>query len=441
MNIATSTSLLVRLCSIVIPLSACGGSGGGADPSATYTVSGTVSGLTRAGVTLSDGTDTIAIAAGATSFTLPVTFHAGETYAVTISAQEPSRDETCTLDAATGTVHAADVSDLALVCAPTHWVATPIAGVAISPDDDSCELRDGPGAQATFCLPQDLVAARDGTIYVGGPDVIRVIANDDQHHVTTLVAEPDLDPPPPGRIGPTYRTPSMEIDGITFDDATGTLYFSDSESDQIFTVTPGVGVASLAGGHSGTADGQGASARFNQPWGLALGTDGNLRVADLFGMTVREVTPGGAVTTIAGTPGSGGFVDGPGPTAKFQLPLAVAQDAGGNLYVVDYNNEAIREIAPDGTVSTLAGGTAGRADGVGKAASFAEPNSIAVDPMGNVFVADFTNRALRKISAGGVVTTILQYDAPDGIANVSARPDGSLIAITEQRQIVRIAPQ
>lgn len=433
-----SPELLVWLCSIVIPLSACGS---GVDPSTTYTVSGTVRGLTGTGVTLSDGSDTIEIPAGATSFTLPAAFHAGDTYAVTIRTQEASRDETCTLESASGTVHAENVSTIALVCAPTQWGITTIAGVAHS-TDDSYDLRDGPGAQAYFWLPQDLVAASDGTIYVAGTDTIRVIANDDQHHVTTLVAEPDTEAPPTGRIGPMYRTPSSEIDGIALD-AAGKLYFSDGDSYQVFTLTPGAGVASIAGSahQDGTADGQGANARFFQPRGVALGADGNLRVADLYNNTIRQVTPGGEVTTIAGVPKVSGLVDGPEATAKFWLPTALAQDASGNTYVVDYDNNAIRAISPDGTVSTLAGGTAGHADGVGRAASFDQPNSIAVDPMGNLFVADLANHALRKISAGAVVTTVLQYDATEGIVNVSAQPDGSLVAITQNLQIVRIAPQ
>jgi serine/threonine protein kinase, bacterial len=166
-------------------------------------------------------------------------------------------------------------------------------------------------------------------------------------------------------------------------------------------------VSTLAGnGSAGFADGQGTAAQFRFPAGLAIDSSDTLYVADRTNHSIRKVTPSGAVTTWAGTFATG-FVDGQGNDARFYTPFDVAVAKDNTVYVVDSWNNAIRKISPSGYVTTLAGsGTAGYADGTGAAAQFNGPNGIVVDDTtGNVYVADFNNRRIRKITPSGEVTT------------------------------------
>jgi hypothetical protein len=120
--------------------------------------------------------------------------------------------------------------------------------------------------------------------------------------------------------------------------------------------------------------------------------------ADYWNHLIRKITPAGWVTTLAGS-GSAGSADGTGTAASFNLPVGVALDGSGNVYVADGVNNLIRKITSAGVVSTLAGsGSVGSADGTGTAASFNNPYGVAVDGSGNVYVADFGNHLIRKIA-------------------------------------------
>ncbi len=200
--------------------------------------------------------------------------------------------------------------------------------------------------------------------------------------------------------------------GVAVDTA-GNVYVADLGNDTIRKVTPTGTVTTLAGlaGTPGAADGQGTSARFLHPSGLTVGPMGNIYVADSGNHTIRLVTPAGKVTTLAGVAGSPGNTDGPTNVAQFCDPRDVAVDRAGNVYVADTANHRIRKISTTGTVMTLAGPTGspwdkvGWTDGAGGAVRFNYPWSVAVDPAGNVFVADRDNDTIRKVTPAGVVTT------------------------------------
>src|SRR2546423_1786713 len=162
----------------------------------------------------------------------------------------------------------------------------------------------------------------------------------------------------------------------------------------------------LAGysGH-GSIDARGSAARFNIPWGIAADTTGNLYVADMQNHTIRKITPAGDASTLAGLTGISGSADGTNTNARFSQPCSVAVDTSGTLYVADTGNHTIRKITSAGVVSTFAGlpGVSGTNNGTGPNARFYQPEGVAVDASGNVYVADTWNHSIRKITlAAGV---------------------------------------
>ena len=175
-------------------------------------------------------------------------------------------------------------------------------------------------------------------------------------------------------------------------DSAGNVYVADAYNDEIRKITPSGVVTTLAGsaGQAGSSDGTGSAARFIDPCGVAVDSAGNVYVADYGNDEIRKITPSGVVTTLAGSAGQTGSSDGTGSAARFDDPMGVAVDSAGNVYVADYGNDEIRKITPSGVVTTLAGsaGQTGSSDGTGSAARFDYPMGVAVDSAGNVYVAD-----------------------------------------------------
>jgi sugar lactone lactonase YvrE len=148
--------------------------------------------------------------------------------------------------------------------------------------------------------------------------------------------------------------------------------------------------------------------------------------------TIRKITPSGVVSTFAGSATATGSTDGTGAAARFDQPEGVAVDGAGNVFVADFGNDTIRKITPSGVVSTLAGsaGQSGSADGTGAAARFYYPSGVEVDGAGNVFVADFGNNAIRKITPAGVVTTVVGVAAQTSVGNLPGPLPASIIGPT-----------
>ncbi|HTZ21531.1 MAG TPA: hypothetical protein VMC06_11680, partial [Opitutaceae bacterium] len=178
-------------------------------------------------------------------------------------------------------------------------------------------------------------------------------------------------------------------------------------------------ITTLAGGSPGNTDGHGTAARFNQPSGIAADAWGNLYVADFYNNTIRKVNPTGDVTTLAGLAGSSGSADGFGSTARFYGPCGITADASGNLFVTDFYNNTIRKVSSVGVVTTVAGlaGSQGSTDGFGSTAQFYMPNGIANDSAGNLYVTDMGNSTVRKITPVGVVTTVAGLAGSRGSAD------------------------
>jgi PKD repeat protein len=161
------------------------------------------------------------------------------------------------------------------------------------------------------------------------------------------------------------------------------------------------------------------AAGFNTPTSVAVDGSGNVYVADEYNHTIRKVTPAGVVSTVAGLAGVSGSADGTGSAARFYYPSSVAVDGSGNVYVADFFNHTVRRISPSGVVSTLAGlaGVSGSADGTGSAARFTNPWGMAVDDAGTLYVADKGNSTIRKVTPNGVVSTIAGLAGNPGSAD------------------------
>jgi uncharacterized repeat protein (TIGR01451 family) len=313
-------------------------------------------------------------------------------------------------------------------------VVTTLAGLA-----GSIGSADGTGSAARFNFPSAVAVDSSGNVYVADENNNTIRKITPAGVVTTLAGLA-------GSYGSADGTGSAARfyypAGIAVD-SSGNVYVADTYNNTIRKITPDGVVTTLAGCamcNPDSVDGTGSDARFNSPWGVAVDSSGNVYVADTYNNTIRKITPAGVVTTLAGLTGAYGSDDGTGSAARFNQPLGVAVDSSGNVYVADAaftsfgdpGNNSIRKITPVGVVTTLAGltGTIGSDDGTGGAARFADPQGVAVDSSGNVYVADspyfnYSSEAsiagdtIRKITPGGVVTTLA------GLAGVDGSDDGT----------------
>jgi DNA-binding beta-propeller fold protein YncE len=194
---------------------------------------------------------------------------------------------------------------------------------------------------------------------------------------------------------------------VSYNAAKTSLYVSDTYNNVIRTVSLTGLTNTLTNPTLGYLDGDKSIAQFYGSKGTATDAAGNTYVADAGNNVIRKITSAGIVSTFAGN-GTAGYADGTGAIVKFNNPQSVAVDpASGNVYVADRNNHIIRKITPTGIVSTFAGlTTPGFTDGVGTAATFNQPVAVAVDASGNVYVADYKNLSIRKITSAGDVSTV-----------------------------------
>ena len=317
-----------------------------------------------------------------------------------------------------GNVYVADTYNHTIRKVTSGGVVTTLAGTAGVIGSD-----DGTGSAAQFSYPAAVAVDGAGNVYVAdsGNNTIRKITPGGV--VTTLAGTPGTG----GSADGTGSAAQFSIPNCIAVDGSGTLYVADTGNLTIRKITPGGEVTTLAGtaGVIGSDDGTGSAARFNTPQGVTVDGSGNVYVADSGNNTIRKITPGAVVTTLAGAVGSPGVADGTGSAAQFSYPYGVAADASGKVYVADRDNHTIRKITSGGVVTTVAGTASnhGSADGTGSTARFNGPRGVAVDGSGNVYVADTYNHAIRKIASGAVVTTCAgtaPYGSTDG-SGVNAR--------------------
>ncbi len=403
---ASSVARIGAVAGAVMLVASCGGGGGGGTflpmvappPPATvppvvkHSIGGTVTGLEGRLVLQNNAGDDLQLSADG-KFTFATTLVEGSDYKVSIRTQPLW--QFCTVTKDTGKA-SADVSDVTVACSAAAAKVETLAGTG------SPGAANGKGTAASFLLPYGIALTKDGGLLIGdwGNNLVRKISP--EADVTTFAGNGNF-----ATVDGNGTAASFEdLTGLTVD-ATDTAFVADAGGHRIRKITPTADVTTVAGnGTNTTTDGNGTAATFNTPVSVAVDAVGNLYVLEYGGGVVRKITPTGDVTTLAGS-SPRGFADGTGTAAKFGRGYNMAIDASGNLYVADSENHRIRKITPAGVVTTLAGtGTPGATDGPGNSATFSDPRGVAVDAHGNVYVADFGSSLLRRITPAGVVSTL-----------------------------------
>jgi len=281
-------------------------------------------------------------------------------------------------------------------------------------------FANGLGSAAQFNGPTNATVDNSGNVYVTdfANSLIRMIT---PAGMVSTFAGSSLG----GANGPNLSAQFNHPSGITCNSA-GELFVVDRDNSRIRKISGG-NVTTLAGSVAGFADGPGSTALFNSPYAITIDNSGTyLYIADQFNHKIRRVsTATGSVNTIAG--GSAGYADGPSSSALFNNPGGICVDANGNLYIADTGNHKIRKIDASGNVTTVAGATAGFANGVGTSALFNNPANVSVNAAGNtLYIADYSNNRVRKIDLGSCVNASI----PSVVSNPSALCVGGTVTLT-----------
>lgn len=330
---------------------------------------------------------------------------------------------------------------------------------------------DGPKSIATFNGPSDIAIDSIGSIYVADYGNYKVRKITPSGVVNTFAGSGSAGSANLVRTAASFNSPA----GLDVD-AAGNIYVADVNNYKIRKISPLGGASTAAGaGTAGVLNGTPGNSTFNRPYAVHVDPDGNVLIADTYNNLARKLVPGVGVTTVASSvtfnhpqgitndvsgniflsdfgsnkiykmthsgagyttttfagSGADGTANGTKTVASFSGPRGMAFDVSGNLYVSDYNSSLIRRISPTGVVTTLAGvvGTHGSTDGEGTAASFWNPAGMAIDKTGNLYVADYSNNMVRKISLTGYslspgLPSGLTFDATTGI--ISGTPKQTL---------------
>lgn len=277
---------------------------------------------------------------------------------------------------------------------------------------------DGAGQQASFLFTSGIAVTSGGTIYVTEAALSARVRKITPANVVSTISGGQ---PESGQVnGPLASARFWQPTGIVRDSA-GNLFVADAYNRAIRKITPAGVVTTFAGGSGfGYDDGTGTAARFILPYSIAIDASDNLYVADWESHTIRRITPGAVVTTLAGLGGMPGAVNANGTNARFSYPNGLVVGTDGNVYVADTGNQVIRKVTPSGDVTTFAGtmGIAGNNDATGTAAGFTAPVSITRTSDGTLYVS--ANNAVRRITVpGAVVTTFAGTSGMSGVVDAT----------------------
>lgn len=268
----------------------------------------------------------------------------------------------------------------------------------------------GPARSAQLNGPRGVSFDAQGNLLIADTDNNRVRKIDARGIITTIAGADHGS----GDNGPALNARMFEPSGIAID-GTGNVYVSDTNNNRVRRIATNGAITNFAGNGSAGFSGDGGnatSAELNSPAGLTFDRSGALYIADSGNNVIRKVL-NGVISTVAGNGTGGNDGDGKQATeAQFYHPSMVAFDRSGTMYIADSNNNRIRKVGTDGIVRHVAGeakqglpGYAGDGD-MAETARLNYPRGLAIDPNGNIFIADFFNDRIRKIAAGsGIITT------------------------------------
>ena len=389
-----------------------------------------------------------------------------------------------------GNVYVSDLSNHMIRQISPQGVVSTLAGSTVGSNTNSI------GSLVKFNQPAQCYCAPDGNMYIGerGNHVIRKLSFKPNYAVQTFATTGVALNYPHGIVQDskgtyfivnrgTHQILKMTPDGVIslfvgtgssgfLDNADGkkaqfnnpfgivcddndNLFVTDLDNQRIRKITPDGVVTTFAGsGTKGNVNDTGIKAAFSSPRHIHRDKAGNLYVSDRDSNVIRKITPNAVVTTLAGIPDNAGYVNGPAASAKFNNPGALYLDQAGNLYVVEYNNNTVRKIAVDGTVSTLTGGNgAGTTDGIPSVAKFNGPFGLTGDDAGNLFVGDTISQTIRMITPDGYTRTITgtktegNADNIFGLLGSMSSPSNllidqtkTLIAVERNSSIIRKIP-
>ncbi len=303
------------------------------------------------------------------------------------------------------------ISGLLMLSLPSYGQLRIIKTIA----GDGIGAYSGDGAAATGAdldAPINVALDPSGNVYFVDFTNIRVRKINIANGIITTVAGTGLG----GYTGDNGLATSADVDpqGIAFDKH-GDMYIADGIFSVIRKVNPLGIITTIAGngthGYSGD-NGPALAASFGAPRGIAVDTFGNIFVADATNNVVRMISTSGTITTVAGNDTAGYSGDGfPAVNAMLDSPYAVAVDRSGNLFIADYKNDVIRKVDDTGGISTYAGmiDSFGYSGDSGPAASakINYPAGIALDTLGNLYIADAHNNVIRKVATSGIITTVV----------------------------------
>ena len=298
-----------------------------------------------------------------------------------------------------------------------QYLISTYAGGAIPP------LKSIPALQASLGGPTaEITADAQGNAYFANGNAVFKL---DTNGTITRIAgsgvagfSGDGGPAPMARLQISLSG-QLFAQGLSVDSA-GNLFIGDIGNHRVRKVAPDGIITTVAGnGESGSSGdgGPATDAQLGQPSGLAVGSSGNLYIADLTNNVVREISASGIITTFAGVaslePAFSGD-GGPATSARFALPWTIALDLNGNLFIADSLNHRVRKVSPDGTITTVAGNDARAVNGTGPNSSGPAtgialdfPSGLALDDQGNLFIADASFEVIRKVTPSGILTPVV----------------------------------
>ncbi|MGW3567992.1 NHL repeat-containing protein [Streptomyces sp. NPDC000941] len=268
----------------------------------------------------------------------------------------------------------------------------------------------GPAPLTQLNSPFGLAVDRQGNLYIADRYNHRVRKVTPDGIITTIAGNGEAGYISDG--GPAVATRLSLPPDVAVDDA-GNVYITDFGNHRVRKVTPAGVITTVAGnGEAGyiSDGGPAVATRLNYPHGIAVDREGNLYFSEMNNHRVRKVTPDGIITTVAGN-GQPGYVSDGGPAVATRLstPSGLAVDPEGNLYIGDWGNHRVRKVTRNGIITTVAGnGTGGYVSDGGPAAvtSLNYPHGVALDAAGNLYIGDSGNHRVRRVSTTGIITTV-----------------------------------